>query len=408
MSSSVSLPAAHAIGTRNVLQTHELPVMIMRDDAVRQNIALMADYCDRHDVELAPHAKTSMAAYVTKQQQEAGAWGLTVATTRQARSIMTARPADVPAPARLLLANVLVDRQGIRWVCDTFLRDDCETAFLCYVDSLAGLHILENNLREAGARRQLDVLIELGFPGGRTGARGLAEAVEVATQVARSPYLRLVGAAGFEGLMPRGDNTVPLGLDDYLNELAGLVAEAARRGLTPEVPVVTAGGSSYFDRVVARLSSDAIGMPVQTVLRSGCYVTHDHGSYQQTSPLDGRATGPGRLVPALELVAAVWSRPEPELAIVGFGRRDAPTDDGMPVLLGAIDADSLVTSDVLGSVTDLNDHHAFLRVPRESSLRPGALLRFGIAHPCGAFDRWRAIPVIDESYQVLDTAIPAL
>jgi D-serine deaminase-like pyridoxal phosphate-dependent protein len=101
------------------------------------------------------------------------------------------------------------------------------------------------------------------------------------------------------------------------------------------VPLVSAGGSSYFDRVVAQLGPDRFSFPVQTILRSGCYLTHDHGIYRRTSPFDGRGspTGP-RLRPAFELLASVLSRPEPTLAIVGFGRRDVPIDDRLPVVPG--------------------------------------------------------------------------
>jgi D-serine deaminase-like pyridoxal phosphate-dependent protein len=89
-----------------------------------------------------------------------------------------------------------------------------------------------------------------------------------------------------------------------------------------------------FDRVVAHLGPDRFNFPVQTVLRSGCYLTHDHGIYRRTSPLDW-AGEPDRATaaPAFELLATVLSRPEPTLVIVGFGRRDAPFDDQLPVVL---------------------------------------------------------------------------
>ena len=92
--------------------------------------------------------------------------------------------------------------------------------------------------------------------------------------------------------------------------------------------------SSYFGRVVARLGPDRFGFPVQTVLRSGRYLTQDHGICRRTSPFDGRGTPTGpRLQPALELFASVLSRPEPTLVIEGFGRRDAPIDQ-LSIVLG--------------------------------------------------------------------------
>ena len=54
--------------------------------------------------------------------------------------------------------------------------------------------------------------------------------------------------------------------------------------------VVTAGGSTYFDAVADALTGWPDGMSVRTILRSGCYLTHDDGLYARTSPLtrDGR------------------------------------------------------------------------------------------------------------------------
>ena len=49
--------------------------------------------------------------------------------------------------------------------------------------------------------------------------------------------------------------------------------------------VVTAGGSTHFDLVAEMLTGWPAGLAVRTVLRSGCYLTHDDGLYQRTSPL---------------------------------------------------------------------------------------------------------------------------
>jgi len=54
------------------------------------------------------------------------------------------------------------------------------------------------------------------------------------------------------------------------------------------------------------------------------------------------------------------------------------------------------------AVTKLNDHHTYLSVPPGVEVRPGDLLRFGLSHPCTAFDKWRDIPVIDDDHRVVD------
>jgi D-serine deaminase-like pyridoxal phosphate-dependent protein len=131
---------------------------------------------------------------------------------------------------------------------------------------------------------------------------------------------------------------------------------------------------------------------VRTILRSGCYLTHDHGLYARTSPLtrDGRAG----LRPALEVRAQVGSRPEPDLAILTMGRRDVSFDQGLPLPLELPDS----------AVFKLNDQHAFVKLgPGDRSrARVGDWLRFGISHPCTVFDKWRLIPVVDSDDRVVD------
>jgi D-serine deaminase-like pyridoxal phosphate-dependent protein len=146
------------------------------------------------------------------------------------------------------------------------------------------------------------------------------------------------------------------------------------------------------------------GRPRPTVvLRSGAYITHDHGHYASVSPASRQpATAPLSLQPALELWAAVLSRPEPELALLNAGRRDVSFDEGLPVPLRIRHRDGQVGGVEGMQVTALNDQHAYLRIPAGACLVPGDLVGLGISHPCTAFDKWRLIPVVDETGHVID------
>ena len=147
-----------------------------------------------------------------------------------------------------------------------------------------------------------DTSFEVGYLGGRTGARSVDASLAVAQAVDQSKFLRLVGVAGYEGLMPGAATGEPAGLEAYLELIAHTTRKLHAASLfgTSQVPLISAGGSSYLDRVVAHLGPDCFSFPVQTVLRSGCYLTHDHGIYRRTSPFDGRGTEAGpRLAPAL-------------------------------------------------------------------------------------------------------------
>jgi D-serine dehydratase len=380
----------------NALRHLEYPVLVLHEDALAHNITTMADYCGRHRVELAPHAKTSLSPQLIRRQIEAGAWGVTAATAAQVRGLLAI---GVP---RILMANLLVDPVAIRWIA-TRVLGEVDTGFSCYVDSLASVEVLDRECGQVTITGRLDVLLEVGYIGGRTGVRSLEESLSVARAVNQSDHLCLVGVTGFEGLMPRAATGEPAGLGAYLDSIAQTAHRLNQAGLfaAGRVPLVSAGGSAYFDRVVAHLGPDRFPFPVQTVLRSGCYLTHDHGIYRRTSPFDGRGTSEGpRLQPALELLASVLSRPEPTLVIAGFGRRDVPIDDQLPVFLGRYGHDHR-RSDVPGvRVMKLNDQHAFLQVPEELQVGLGELWSFGVSHPCGAFDRWPAIPLVDHGHQI--------
>jgi D-serine deaminase-like pyridoxal phosphate-dependent protein len=357
------------------------PLLVARAGAVERNIATIAAYARRHGVALAPHGKTTMAPTLFRAQLAAGAWGITVATAEQAR---VCRGFGVP---RVLIANQLLDPTPLAWAA---AETDAGFELYFQVDSLEGV------AAAAATRgvRPLPVLVEIGYAGGRTGCRSAPAALAVARAVAASPRLALAGVTGYEGGLP--DAPAVAAFLDLLRTAAVELAD-----LLPPSVIVSAGGSAWFDVVADRLPGDWLpGHEVVPVLRSGAYVTHDDGYYREHTPFN-RVVGEGGLEAALELWAQVTSTPEPGLAIAGMGKRDAPFDEGLPVPL-AVRRPSGTTSPAGGlTVTRLMDQHAFLAVGG-AQVAPGDLIRFGISHPCTAFDKWRAIPLVDDAGVVVD------
>jgi D-serine deaminase-like pyridoxal phosphate-dependent protein len=143
------------------------------------------------------------------------------------------------------------------------------------------------------------------------------------------------------------------------------------------------------------------------VLRSGCYLTHDAIHYKQLSPFGGRLPDTGRLVEALEIWGAVLSVPERGLAILGFGKRDAPHDLELPVprLIKTPGPQPPIPLRAKASISKLMDQHAFLKFNPDTNLKVGDLVGCGISHPCTAFDKWRLIPVVDDGYVVIDAIL---
>lgn len=378
-----------------------LPALVLRRTAVEHNLRLMAAYCEEHGLTIAPHAKTSMAPNLLEMHAEAGAWGFTVATTSQARVL---RAFGVE---RLLLANQVVEPSALRWLTAESDSDD-GFELLSLVDSSRQVAILQEELSALRPRRPFRVLLELGFPGGRTGCRSVEEALEVARAVDAAADLELAGVEGFEGVITLGGggfsgDAAPV--DRFLLDLRRLTTEVHARGWFDGLAeiVVTAGGSTYFDRVAEILTGWDLDIPMRTVIRSGCYSTHDHEMYEETSPLADRSTGP-RLEPAFEAWGAVLSRPEPELVILGAGKRDFPYDYRLPVPLTVASRTTGDRRPVRGvfTLTGANDQHAYIRVPADDPVDVGDLLALGISHPCTAFDKWRLIPIVDDAYTVVD------
>ncbi len=371
------------------------PFLSIDAGALAANIDLMARYCQRSGVSIAPHGKTTMAPAIFERQLAAGAWGITAATPWQA---LVMHEFGVP---RVLLANEVTDLDSARALAATLVGDPTFELLVC-VDSVAGAELVGSAFTPGPARRRLSVLLEIGYAGGRAGCRDLGAAHLVAGAV-NDAGLRLAGVMGYEGIIDGatpGEREAAVGRYlDGVGEAAVSLADAGafRR---PQEIVITAGGSIFFDRVVGRLAPIARRLGARLVLRSGCYATHDDGFYDDRSPFGSSSEG-ARFVPALTLWARVLSCPEPGLVIAGFGRRDAPYDHGLPVVRRVVRDGSVEVARGL-EVFDLNDQHAFIRTASNVDIAAGDLLDCGISHPCSAFDRWRNIPLVDSGGRIAD------
>lgn len=399
LAASGEITAAGLAAQRPLLHEAGLcyPLLTLRESALHHNTHAMAAYCASAGVELAPHGKTMMAPQLAAAQLAAGAWGIAVATIGQ---LQTYRAFGF---SRLLLANELVDPAGIGWLAAQLAADDGFEAY-CYVDSLDGVRLLDSLLRQRPAGRPLPVLVELGHEGGRTGCRSITDAVAVARAAAATGTLQVVGASGYEGGIGHdaGGSTLAA-VAEFCRKLRALVVAVSDAGTVTGTPIVSAGGSAYFDVVARELTRGWPAARRATVLlRSGAYLTHDDGFYRRISPAERGAAGTLSLRAALLLWAPVLSRPEPGLALLGAGRRDVSFDEGLPVPLRVCRRGGATEPAGEMAVTALNDQHAYLQLAAGAPLAAGDLVGLGISHPCTTFDKWRVIPVVDDDDRVTD------
>ncbi|MER5305454.1 alanine racemase [Streptomyces lasiicapitis] len=377
------------------------PVLALSAERLEHNLALMEEYATRHSLAFAPHGKTSMAPQLFERQLAHGAWGITLAVPHQVR---VAREFGV---ARIFLANELVDAAALRWLSSE-LDSDPDFRFICYVDSVRGVELMDAALRSAGARRAVDVVVELAAgDGARTGARTEADCAAVADAVASAGTLRLVGVAGYEGEVP---DATPERVHAWLRRLIALAAEfdAAGRFKGDGVPgaldeiVVSAGGSAWFDAVADEFAAiPQLSLPVLKLLRSGAYVSHDDGHYKHLTPFN-RVPEEGALHPAFRLWAQVVSRPTAEQAFVNAGKRDAAYDLDLPAAQVVRRADGTEVAADGVTVTGLSDQHGWLRTAPGADLEVGDWVGLGLSHPCTSFDKWQLIPLVEADGTVTD------
>lgn len=143
------------------------------------------------------------------------------------------------------------------------------------------------------------------------------------------------------------------------------------------------------------------------MIRSGCYISHDDGVIHELSPLGAEPRDSGEVFrPALEVWGVVLSRPEPTRVIVGIGKRDVSTDGLLPVAkkrrrrtIGRVESWTSI-----GRAVRVDDQHTYLDVEASDDIAVGDLVGLGISHPCTTFDKWRAIPIVDDNYRAIEVA----
>ena len=377
------------------------PCALLKSSALEANSRAMTAFLEMTGARLCPHGKTSMSPELFHRQIADGAWGITAANARQMQ-VMRASGVE-----RVLIANQLAGKAEIAAVSEALHAPGFELYVL--VDSIDGVADLDLRLTPPEGTR-LQVLLEVGQTGGRTGARSLAAAMEVARAVAASRNLALRGVEAFEGILHGASQAE---LEAKVAALYQALAAAARaceaEGLFASGPVIlSGGGSAFYDMAAEGIATTGLKAPSVMVIRSGCYLTHDSkwlaDYYARMRARSPEVTAPlPAPEPAIEIWAAVQSMPEPGLALVTMGKRDVSYDMDLPLALKWA-GDGMAAPEALSGhrVTALNDQHAYLDCPPDSPLKVGDLIGFGVSHPCTTFDKWRLMAVVDDNYQVID------
>ena len=362
-----------------------MPVMVLLRDPLPRTSRAMAAWCAERGLQLAPHGKSTMAPQIFREQLAAGAWGMTCATPwhlRVYREVGRRRGSCTPT-------SWSSRPRSATWRPSSTRDPDFE--IYCLADSVAGVEMMQRELAAAGAPRPIGVLVEVGHEGGRCGCR----TVRGGGRRGRGDHRRAAARAWRASRRSRACAR-PTDLDAALRASTRSWPSCSRCSsgsgtCCPRRPMLTAGGSAFFDRVAVAFE----GRPVTAVLRSGCYVTQDGGHYDRVSPLGTRprrpapqrdgGVGRGAVAPRAEARADELRpprravRPRPAGAASGWRATASAARWRAP------------------RRSRLSDQHGHIRVPADTDIRPGDLLGATISHPCGAFDRWRLLPVVDDA-----------
>jgi D-serine dehydratase len=396
LTSPVEPGQASQLGWNLLREDLSLPSAVLYQDKLMHNLNWMRDFISAYGVQLAPHGKTTMAPRLFEMQMQAGAWGITLATAQQTLV------ADAGGVRRVLMANQLVGKENMAIIA-RLLRDP-GFEYYCLVDSAAQVDQLGAFFAAQGQR--LHVLLELGVMGGRAGVRNDEQLNAVLEALSRwEEAIALDGIELYEGMLD-DEASIRHFLEDATAITRRLIAAKRFR----RMPLLLSGaGSAWYDVVAEVFSSAGFGEPVEIVLRPGCYLTHDVGSYRtaqkrilESNPVARRMIS--GLVPALHVWAYVQSIPEDDKAIIAMGKRDAAFDSGLPVPALHYRPGDAVPRPACShwQATKMMDQHAYLKISAKDDIRVGDMIGFDICHPCLTFDKWRTLPVLDSSYNVVE------
>ena len=373
-----------------------LPSAVLYEDRLRHNLDWMQRLVDAYGAKLAPHGKTTMAPTLFHMQLKRGAWGITLATAQQAKV------AYWHGVRRVLMANQLIGKENMAII--SRLMEDPTFEYYCLVDSAEQIDLLGDFYSRRN--QHLNVLLELGVRGGRAGVCEDEQLPGVLAALQRwSRVFLLCGIEIYEGVLD-DEALIRAFLERALNITRRLAAEKRFQ----RSPILLSGaGSAWYDVVANVFTNANFADAVDIVLRPGCYLSHDAGMYREAQKkiidrsliADHMGTG---LLPALQVWAYVQSIPEQIKAIVAMGKRDAAFDAGLPSpsLRYRPGADAPILAPAHWALTRMMDQHAFMHIAEEDDLRVGDMIGFDVSHPCLTFDKWRALPLLDAQYRVVD------
>lgn len=378
------------------------PVAILNEKDIVNNAKWMQKFSEQANVQLAPHGKTSMAPDLFKLQLESGCWGMSLATMPQ---VVNAYQHGIK---RIILANQLIGKYHCQQLVE--LLNDETFEFYCFVDSIENAQYLADFFSQTNV--SLNILLEIGVPGGRCGWRSISDLEKLIQVIAEQPSLNIAGISFYEGVI-HGRNAEEK-ICEFIQQVKVLFNDLSAKGTfdTQDI-IITGAGSAWYDVVAKTLTNEAEALNFIPVIRPGCYLIHDTGIYQDAQDIVMQRSQiacdvGGDLASSLTVWAYVYSVPEPGLAIIGLGKRDVAFDAGLPTPElhyrpgnpNPTNVNDLMKKNSPWVVTNIMDQHCMMEIGQEDDLKPGDIISFSTSHPCLTLDKWRKVGIVNDDYVV--------
>ena len=186
------------------VQDIDTPALVIDLDAMKRNVARMAEFAKKHNVAWRPHAKLHKSVLLAKLQIAAGAVGVCVQKTAEAE-IMVAGGIDnvyisneVITPAKLArvaaLTQIVAARGG-----QIAIAVDSALGITRLAQAMAEARGQGANRKEAGAATVINVFVEIDVGQERCGVEPGAPAALLALEIRKHPALRFAGLQAYHG-----------------------------------------------------------------------------------------------------------------------------------------------------------------------------------------------------------------
>jgi D-serine deaminase-like pyridoxal phosphate-dependent protein len=205
------------------------PSLVIDKNKLKQNIHRVHNYADRHGFKVRPHVKTHKSICITRMQMAAGATGIAVAKTGEARALAENPGTDIT------VAYPVLGKYQIKTIADMAARHTIRVA----VDSRQLMESLSKAAQANQSRIGIHIIFDAGLH--RCGTWDPHEVVDLARYASNAPGLRYDGIQLYLGHL-YGDAALDPDRFQQINTLWEPTYQAlCQAGLAPET--VSSGSS---------------------------------------------------------------------------------------------------------------------------------------------------------------------